>query len=132
MANEAADADEAVKDEANEANKAEGNEANEPTSGQNKAEAMEADVAIMPTEADEADKPMSGQNEAEANEADVAIMPAKANAADAKADKANKVTLTGEAIIANDTDEANKAIEAANEADAEANKGYESKSFRGI
>ncbi len=132
MANEATDADEAVKDKANEANKVKANEANKPTSGQNKAKANEADVATMPAKANEADKPTSGQNEAEANEADVAIMPAKADEPDAKANKADKVILIGKAIIANDTDEADKAIKAANDADAKANKGYESKSFRGI
>jgi hypothetical protein len=75
---------------------------------------------------------MSRRNKAEANEADVVIMPAEANEADAEANEANKVILIGKAIVANDTDEANKAIEAANKADAKADKGYESKSFRGI
>ncbi len=132
MADEAADADVAVKDEVNETIKTKADEADEPTSGRNKAKANEADVAIMPAKANEADVPMSGWNKAEANEADVAIMPNKADGADAEANEANKVILIGEAIIANDTDEADKAIEAANEADAEVNKGYELKSFRGI
>ncbi len=48
MADEAADTDEVVKDKANEANKAKAVEADKLTSGQNKAKANEADVAIMP------------------------------------------------------------------------------------
>jgi hypothetical protein len=53
---------------------------------------------------------MSGQNKAKANEADVAIMPTKADEADAKANEANKVIVIDEAIFANDTDEANNVI----------------------
>ena len=64
----------------------------------------------MPAEANEADEPMSGQNKANANEADVAIMPAKADETDAKTNEANKVIVIAEAIVANDTDEANNVI----------------------
>jgi hypothetical protein len=71
----------------------------------------------MPAKADEADKPMSGQNKAKANEADVAIMPAKADEADAEANEADKVIVIDKAIVADDTDEADNVIVAV-EADA--------------
>ncbi len=82
---------------ADEAFDAEANEVNEPTSGQNKAEANEADVAIMPAKADEAEVHTADKTgdeaDAEADEADAKADEADAGAdeADAKADTTNKL-----------------------------------------
>ena len=89
--------DDAAKAKANEANEAKANEASfadeafdakadevdEPTSGQNKAEANEADVVIMPAKADEADA-------VDATEADKAKATEAKEADEAKADEANE------------------------------------------
>ncbi len=72
------------------------------------------DKAIDATEADKA-------KVTEANKANDAVIPAEAN-------EANAVSEPGKA----DEAKVHKANEAANEADAKADKGYESKSFRGI
>jgi hypothetical protein len=102
-ANEGNAVDKAAKAKANEAKEAKANEAvfadeafdakanevDEPTRGQNKAKANEADVTIMPAKADEAEvhtaDKTANEADAKADEADT-----KANEADAKADTTNK------------------------------------------